>query len=168
MSRCATCDRKFYPGALKYAYHETDDGNHRIGGFITKLRRIDGALSHSCLQCYHQAFEDVCFLFAMVVDIISYSWILLNFTVRIDIFLLSNFPPWNLPENFNFDYFIPTAFLLILLEVQYKAQCLDRSFCCNSAKVRATSGTSLLIAVETTFWCCLKWMQRVQVSHHRT
>lgn len=110
MSRCATCDRKLYPSDLKYAYHETDDGNHRIGGFITKLRRIDGALSHSCLQCYHQAFEDVCFLFATVVDIFSYSWILLNFTVRIDIFLLSNFPPWNLPENFNFDYFIPHCF----------------------------------------------------------
>src|SRR5689334_16300901 len=40
-SHCALCELKFYSQChQKYVYHETNDGNHKVGGFVTPQRMV--------------------------------------------------------------------------------------------------------------------------------
>lgn len=58
---CAVCSRRIRKGEKRYTYHETDDGNHKLGGFVNfGPNRKDGALDSVCEQCYETNKKKVC------------------------------------------------------------------------------------------------------------
>ena len=40
MDKCALCNLSFHSHHQKYLYHETDDGNHKVGGFVSPKKVV--------------------------------------------------------------------------------------------------------------------------------
>lgn len=60
-TQCAVCAKRIENGAKRYEYHETDDGNHKLGGYVNfTANRKDGALGHVCAKCYADNKTKVC------------------------------------------------------------------------------------------------------------
>jgi hypothetical protein len=59
---CSTCDKRILSDEKRLRYYETDDGLHKIGNFVTPIKRSDGALNYSCRSCHKKAKLYVCFL----------------------------------------------------------------------------------------------------------
>jgi prenyltransferase beta subunit len=74
-TQCAVCPHRILAGEKRYNYYETDDGNHRIGNFVTKVKRIDGSLEKCCEACYKEAQRYVCVSIRQILADIGISFL---------------------------------------------------------------------------------------------
>ena len=58
-TQCAVCNLRILANQWRCTYLETDDGNHRIGKYVIKVKRVDGSLDKCCRKCYDAAQEYV-------------------------------------------------------------------------------------------------------------
>jgi hypothetical protein len=58
---CATCNTRILSNEWRCNYYETNDGNHTIGNYVTKVKRRDGNLEKCCRKCYQAAKDYVCY-----------------------------------------------------------------------------------------------------------
>lgn len=161
-TQCAVCERFIRTDEKRYQYHETDDGNHRLGGSVNFIaNRKDGALSHVCKKCYKANNFKVCGEWQILaeVEIRGLVWFYpLLCCSRMD--FMSRRVPMCFPLISSFRYFVLT--FVVRDRSSQQEDDRSRSFSHQTVAFSWSSWVGIAEAPPALGWLTERWLSRVQ------